>query len=186
MVITPQRVKKALAILTGAVIVFTPATVIALTENSPHKVESHTIDTTPILGLSTPIIGVANVVATPSPTPKPNPTSVPKIKKKSPPMTPTELTDLQREAQTLVIIAWGLSEWDAFHDLVMRESGWNPRALNKSSGACGIPQSLPCSKLPQGIDTPPIEQVKWMIKYVQNRYGSPTKAIQFHNSKGWY
>jgi hypothetical protein len=179
MVITNQKVKRLLAILMGGLIVFTPATVIALTENSPDKVEVHQIDTRPIEGLSTPIIGVANV------TPTSVPTIQPKIKK-TPRMTQTELTELQREAQTLVIISWGLSEWDAFNDLVNRESGWNPRALNKSSGACGIPQALPCNKLPQGINTEGIEQVKWMIKYVQNRYGSPTKAIQFHNSHHWY
>ena len=71
-------------------------------------------------------------------------------------------------------------------DLIQRESGCNHLAVNPSSGACGIPQALPCSKLPQGLNTPPVEQLKWMQNYVMARYGSWESAIAFHDSNNWY
>lgn len=67
--------------------------------------------------------------------------------------------------------------------LINRESGCNPNAVNKSSGACGIPQALPCSKL--GTNDP-VEQIKWMQNYVFSRYGSWANAVAHSNSTGWY
>lgn len=75
----------------------------------------------------------------------------------------------------------GIPHTEAADKLILNESGCNPRAYNKSSGACGIPQALPCSKLPQGIDTPPVDQLKWMDKYVKGRYGSWHGALS-----AWY
>jgi hypothetical protein len=69
------------------------------------------------------------------------------------------------------------------YTLIMRESGCNPNAVNRSSGACGIPQALPCSKL--GTNDP-IEQIRWMQNYVFARYGSWANAVAFHNSHNWY
>ena len=67
--------------------------------------------------------------------------------------------------------------------LIMRESGCNPNARNASSGACGIPQALPCSKL--GTSNP-VAQIVWMQNYVNNRYGSWANAVAHSNSQGWY
>lgn len=67
--------------------------------------------------------------------------------------------------------------------LIMRESGCNPNAVNRSSGACGIPQALPCSKL--GTKDP-VEQLKWMQNYVFSRYGSWANAVAHSNQRGWY
>lgn len=67
--------------------------------------------------------------------------------------------------------------------LINRESGCNPNAVNKSSGACGIPQALPCSKL--GTNDP-VAQIRWMQNYVNARYGGWAGAVAWHNSHNWY
>ena len=72
---------------------------------------------------------------------------------------------------------------DEFEKLIEKESGFNLFALNKSSGACGIFQSLPCNKLP-GFDLE--SQVTWGINYIKNRYISPSAALAFHSRHGWY
>lgn len=70
-----------------------------------------------------------------------------------------------------------------------RESGWNYKAHNKSSGAYGIPQAVPGSKMASaGADwrTNPITQVKWGLKYIKGRYGSSCNAWRFFLNHGWY
>ena len=97
----------------------------------------------------------------------------------------------QNYAHDLVINKYGWSEYD-FQCLVKlwnRESGWNPNAHNKSSGAYGIPQSLPASKMrSEGADyyTNGYTQIRWGLKYIKGRYGSPSKAWQHSQKKGWY
>lgn len=68
--------------------------------------------------------------------------------------------------------------------LVSRESGWNPNSVNKSSGACGLPQALPCSKLGSNWNDP-IHALQWMSSYV-NRYGGWKGAYDFWQSHHWY
>jgi tape measure domain-containing protein len=73
--------------------------------------------------------------------------------------------------------------------LINAESGWNPHARNGSSGAYGIPQSLPASKLASaGKDWKdnPITQIKWMVNYIKGRYGTAMAAESFHKRVGWY
>jgi len=77
----------------------------------------------------------------------------------------------------------GITDQGNAYTLIMRESGCNPNAVNKSSGACGIPQALPCSKLGT---SDPVEQLKWMQNYVVRRYGSWVNAVGHSNSVGWY
>ena len=97
----------------------------------------------------------------------------------------------QNYAHDLVIGTYGWSEYD-FQCLVKlwnRESGWNPNAHNKSSGAHGIPQSLPASKMrSEGADyyTNGYTQIRWGLKYIKGRYGSPSKAWAHSQRKGWY
>lgn len=80
----------------------------------------------------------------------------------------------------------GITDADAMW-LIGKESGCNPGAVNRSSGACGIPQALPCSKLPCPLDaTGAVCQLNWMENYVQNRYGSWAAARAFHATRGWY
>lgn len=79
---------------------------------------------------------------------------------------------------------WSESDFAALVTLWNRESSWNPNAVNRSSGACGIPQALPCSKIPNPGDWK--SQVDWGLNYIAGRYGSPTQALSHSNSVGWY
>ena len=67
----------------------------------------------------------------------------------------------------------------------MKESGLNPYAVNKSSGACGLFQALPCSKLPCSLSDVAC-QAKWGVDYIKNRYGNPANALEFHYANNWY
>ena len=81
------------------------------------------------------------------------------------------------------------SEYAAIDYIVNHESSWNPQAVNPSSGAYGLPQSLPASKLASaGSDwrTNPITQLKWMRNYVNERYGGANGALSFWKAHNWY
>lgn len=67
--------------------------------------------------------------------------------------------------------------------LINKESGCNPNAVNPSSGACGIPQALPCSKI-AGLN--PVGQIRWMQNYVNARYGGWAGAVAFWHANHWY
>lgn len=72
--------------------------------------------------------------------------------------------------------------WDDVNYIVSHESGWNPHATNASSGAYGLPQSLPASKMAAaGKDwrDNPITQLKWMYSYVNSTYGGFPQAHAF-------
>lgn len=76
------------------------------------------------------------------------------------------------------------SNWGYADFIVGKESGWNPNAVNKSSGACGLAQALPCSKVP-GNPYNPVDSLNWMNGYV-NRYGGWQGAYNFWLSHHWY
>lgn len=81
------------------------------------------------------------------------------------------------------------SEFECANKLVVRESEWKTTAENKSSGAYGVPQSLPASKLASaGADwrTNGKTQFNWMVSYVDGRYGNFCNALQHSYNKGWY
>lgn len=71
----------------------------------------------------------------------------------------------------------GIPQTASTNKLILKESGCNPRAVNPTSGACGIPQAWPCSKLPNGVNTDPVTQLRWMDNYVKTRYGSWDNAL---------
>lgn len=80
---------------------------------------------------------------------------------------------------------------DAAHviELWTHESGLRYNAVNSSSGACGIPQAMPCGKMPCGLTPKDIEcQIKWGYKYITKRYGSGQEAYNFWLSQSphWY
>ena len=84
---------------------------------------------------------------------------------------------------------WGQDQFGCLNSLWNRESGWNTYAENPSSGAYGIPQSLPASKMASaGADyrTNPATQIRWGLGYIQGRYGSPCGASAHSQSVGWY
>ncbi len=84
---------------------------------------------------------------------------------------------------------WSSDQFGCLDSLWMRESGWNPNAENPSSGAYGIPQSLPGSKMATaGSDwrTNPATQIRWGLGYISGRYGTPCGAWAHSESHGWY
>jgi hypothetical protein len=84
---------------------------------------------------------------------------------------------------------WPASEFGCLQSLWNAESGWNPNASNPSSGAYGIPQALPGSKMASaGSDwqSNPATQIRWGLGYIQQVYGSPCAAWSHEQSSGWY
>jgi hypothetical protein len=84
---------------------------------------------------------------------------------------------------------WGADQFSCYDNIIMRESMWDTYAENASSGAYGIPQALPASKLSKfGSDwrTNPATQILWGLDYVKDRYGTPCSAWGFKSSHGWY
>lgn len=84
---------------------------------------------------------------------------------------------------------WGAGQFSALEQLWQRESGWSQSAHNPSSGAHGIPQALPGSKMGSfGSDwaTNPETQIKWGLSYIDSVYGSPAAALASSHSRGWY
>jgi len=84
---------------------------------------------------------------------------------------------------------WGDDQFQALVNLWEKESNWNPNAHNNSSGAHGIPQSLPASKMASfGEDyyTNGNTQIRWGLDYIKNRYGNPQGAWNHFLQKNWY
>ncbi|GHT82661.1 hypothetical protein FACS1894125_5460 [Actinomycetota bacterium] len=84
---------------------------------------------------------------------------------------------------------WGDSEFTCLESLWMKESGWRATAGNVISGAYGIPQALPGSKMSsEGADweTNPMTQVRWGLGYIAGRYSTPCGAWGTWQSNGWY
>jgi resuscitation-promoting factor RpfB len=80
------------------------------------------------------------------------------------------------------------SQWGCLDDLWERESGWVYNAEN-ASGAYGIPQALPGSKMASaGPDwqTDPTTQIKWGLGYIKSVYGTPCGAWSHEEADGWY
>ncbi|GAA1730125.1 transglycosylase SLT domain-containing protein [Microbacterium paludicola] len=76
-------------------------------------------------------------------------------------------------------------DWGYVDYIVSRESGWNPNATNASSGACGLVQALPCSKVPGG-GYDPVANLTWANGYAVGRYGSWANAYAFWTSNHWW
>lgn len=83
------------------------------------------------------------------------------------------------------IKAAGITDIGNAQELIRRESGCNPNAVNPSSGACGVAQELPCGKSGCQLGDGAC-QVIWMNSYVLGRYGSWGNAVAFHNANNWY
>ncbi|MGW7264155.1 aggregation-promoting factor C-terminal-like domain-containing protein [Streptomyces sp. NPDC054842] len=81
------------------------------------------------------------------------------------------------------------AQFQCFSNIVDHESSWNYKAVNASSGAYGLFQALPGSKMSSvGSDwqTNPATQIKWGLNYMDSRYGSPCEAWTFWQANHWY
>src|SRR5690606_33306080 len=84
---------------------------------------------------------------------------------------------------------WGADQYVCLEKLWDKESGWRWNAENPSSGAYGIPQALPGTKMATaGADwrTNPSTQIEWGLGYIAGRYGTPCGAWSHSVSVGWY
>ncbi len=84
---------------------------------------------------------------------------------------------------------WDAAQFDCLVALWGKESGWNVYAHNKTSGAYGIPQALPGSKMAVVADdwaTNPATQITWGLAYITGRYGDPCGAWGHSQRVGWY
>ncbi|MEM7436218.1 MAG: transglycosylase SLT domain-containing protein [Myxococcota bacterium] len=108
-------------------------------------------------------------------------------------------TPAQNKALARAMIAEDYPEWnrrpqlECLDQLWHRESRWNHRAVNKRTGACGIPQSYPCKKMKAMGDQygvnyrkNPWPQIAWGLAYIRNRYGSPCGAWKRFQRGGGY
>ena len=89
----------------------------------------------------------------------------------------------------LTEFGWSSGQFSCLQPLWAHESGWNPHAQNPSSGAYGIPQALPGSKMASaGGDwqSNPATQIRWGLSYIQGNYGSPCGAWAHEQANGWY
>ena len=103
------------------------------------------------------------------------------------PANPTGAQAIARDM--LAARGWGSDQFGCLVSLWNRESGWNVYAQNPSSGAYGIPQALPGSKMGSaGSDwqTNAATQIAWGLGYIADRYGSPCGAWGHSESAGWY
>lgn len=92
-------------------------------------------------------------------------------------------------ASRLAAFGWGQDQMSALITLWNKESDWSTTATNASSGAYGIVQALPGSKMASvGADwqTNYKTQIDWGLDYIKKSYGSPANALAFHLAHNWY
>jgi hypothetical protein len=87
--------------------------------------------------------------------------------------------------QAVMGYGWGEQNYYYLLALWNRESGWNPTASNPS-GAYGIPQALPGSKMGPGWESDPNVQIDWGLRYIAGTYGTPCEAWASSENRGWY
>jgi hypothetical protein len=84
---------------------------------------------------------------------------------------------------------WNTPQFKYLDWLWSRESSWNVRAENPYSGAYGIPQAVPGDKMASAgpsWPTDPATQIRWGMRYIKSRYGSPYGAWRHEAADGWY
>jgi hypothetical protein len=82
---------------------------------------------------------------------------------------------------------WSQDQMSCLITMWDHESGWRYQAENPSSGAYGIPQALPGSKMGPGWQSDPRVQIAWGLSYIKSRYVSPCQAWSTWQAHGgWY
>lgn len=77
--------------------------------------------------------------------------------------------------------------WEAAAELQAKEGMFDPSIRNPTSGACGLPQALPCEKMKCPLNASGIDcQLDWQKQYVTDRYGTITNALEFRIKNIWY
>ena len=97
----------------------------------------------------------------------------------------------KKVARSILMDEYGFSEtqYKCLNQLWTKESNWNYKSRNKKSGAHGIPQALPASKMnvvSTDWRTNPVTQIRWGLRYISIRYETPCKAWAKHKRSNWY
>jgi hypothetical protein len=97
----------------------------------------------------------------------------------------------KKVAKSILLNEYGFSEkeYKCLNSLWTKESNWNYKAQNKNSGAHGIPQALPASKMnvvSTDWRTNPVTQIRWGLRYISIRYETPCKALAKHKRSNYY
>ena len=136
---------------------------------------------------------MAVVVISERNTPQPIPVSTPVPAQNTPEPTPVpavyDLSSLKQLAKQICDETFGEGQFIYLDHIITVESGWNIRATEKRTGAYGLGQALPATKMSrygEDYETNPKTQLLWMVSYIQARYGIPESAWSFHLSHGWY
>ena len=118
-------------------------------------------------------------------TPAPQPTQT-----AATPAAPAPSGSPQQIAEAMLgSFGWSSSQFSCLDPLWAHESGWSLTAYNPGSGAYGIPQALPGSRMASaGPDwqTDAATQIRWGLEYIQGTYGSPCAAWDHEQATGWY
>jgi hypothetical protein len=108
----------------------------------------------------------------------------------TPPPAPAPSGSAQQIAMGMLgSYGWSSGQFSCLVSLWNQESGWNVYATNSASGAYGIPQALPGSKMASaGPDwqTDAATQIRWGLSYIKSLYGSPCGAWAHEEADGWY
>jgi uncharacterized protein YabE (DUF348 family) len=89
--------------------------------------------------------------------------------------------------QLMLAAGFGEDQWTYLDKLWSHESGWiECKANYGGSGAYGIPQALPGSKMGEGWQEDPVVQIRWGLNYIKDRYGTPQGAYTHWQTKNWY
>lgn len=97
----------------------------------------------------------------------------------------------KKVAKSILLDEYGFSEkeYKCLNILWTKESNWNYKARNKNSGAHGIAQALPASKMnvvSTDWRTNPVTQIRWGLRYISIRYETPCKALAKHKRSNYY
>jgi hypothetical protein len=97
----------------------------------------------------------------------------------------------KKVAKSILLDEYGFSEkeYKCLNQLWTKESNWNYKSRNKRSGAHGIPQALPATKMnvvSTDCRTNPVTQIRWGLRYISIRYETPSKALSQHKRSNYY
>lgn len=163
---------------------------VVLPSATPQPMQFDSPDMTP--RISQPALVAAAAVAasaTPRATSKPTPRPAPRVVLRVQPVQAPARVPSVATARAYARARIGSTQFQCLDRLWARESGWRTTAVNRSSGAYGIPQALPGWKMAAaGWDWRynPVTQVKWGLAYIAGRYATACAALAHLNSAGWY
>ena len=144
-----------------------------------QAVQAYQIRTRQPVAASSPRRRTAPADASPA-----RPSASPQAQPAAGPRSPQQIAEAM-----LASFGWSSGQFSCLDPLWAHESGWSVTAYNAGSGAYGIPQALPGSRMASaGPDwqTNAATQIRWGLEYIKGTYGSPCAAWDHEEATGWY